>query len=68
MKAFDPRLVEKPALVAVNKIDLPQSRAQFSKMAPALTWQGRPPLAISAETGAGVPALLDGLFRLTESL
>jgi GTPase len=68
MKAFDPRLLEKPALVAVNKIDLPQSRAQFSKIAPFLTWQGRPPLAISAGTGEGVSALVARMFSLTEPL
>jgi len=68
MQSFDPRLLEKPALVAVNKIDLPQSRAQFPKIAPALTWQGRPPLAVSAETGEGIPELVAGMFRLTETL
>jgi 50S ribosomal subunit-associated GTPase HflX len=54
--------------VAVNKIDLPQSRAQFSKIAPFLTWQGRPPLAISAGTGEGVSALVARMFSLTEPL
>ncbi|MBI5585636.1 MAG: GTPase ObgE [Deltaproteobacteria bacterium] len=68
MKAFNPRLVEKPALVAVNKIDLPQARAQFSKIARQLTWQGRPPLAVSAVTGEGVPALIAQMFQLTELL
>jgi GTP-binding protein len=66
MRAFDSRLVEKPALVAVNKIDLPRAREQFPKIARQLTWQGRPPLAVSAESGEGLSALIAQMFHLTE--
>ena len=56
LKAFSPRLLAKPRLLAVNKLDLPGAREVLRKVKaryPKRTY------GISAATGEGVTALLD---------
>lgn len=60
-------LEQKPRLVAINKIDLPEAQAQRERVAKAFTDIGITPLFLSAATGEGVDALLDALVaRLAE--
>jgi GTP-binding protein len=55
---YSPLLAEKPQIVAVNKMDLPEARARWSKIKAALAARGVPAYAISAVTGEGVPELM----------
>jgi GTP-binding protein len=57
--AYDPNLAEKPMLVALNKIDLPEARENLSRLHETLRRQGYEVFDISAATGEGVPALLN---------
>jgi GTPase len=61
---YSPTLAEKPQIVAVNKIDLPEARKGAADLQRALARRKRAPakvLAISAVTGEGLDALLDAV-------
>jgi GTP-binding protein len=58
LELYDPRLAARPALVALNKIDLPEGRARVAAARAAFAAQGLPALPVSGETGEGVDALL----------
>ena len=65
LAAYSPALGLKPQLVVANKMDLPQAAAQLPALRRAA---GRPVLAISAATGAGIPELLQaGWDRLQDA-
>lgn len=56
---FDPALAEKPQIVVLNKLDLPDVRARWPDIARGLRKLGNvEPMAISAATGEGVQAVL----------
>jgi GTP-binding protein len=55
---FDPSLGEKPTVVAVNKIDLPEVQARWTELEASLKKRGIQPLAISAAAGTNVRTLL----------
>jgi GTPase len=61
LEAYDPELAARPALVAANKVDLPEGRARLPEAGAAAARRGLPCFAISAATGEGVPALLYAL-------
>lgn len=61
--AHEPSLLERPALVVLNKIDLPDGRAMAELVRPALEDQGWEVLEVSAVTGEGLDALR---WRLAE--
>jgi len=63
---FDPALAQKPQLVAVNKIDLPQVQAQFDEIKVAFNSVGTTALFISAATGDGVAKLLAETMKVLE--
>ncbi len=66
MLLYDKTLTERPCLVAVNKIDLPDVRQRRAEMAADL---GNPaPLFISAATGEGVPVLLGRISQMLRSI
>ena len=56
--AFDPELADRPAMVAANKIDVPQGRERLQEAEAAAARRGLPMFAISAATGEGMQALL----------
>jgi GTP-binding protein len=59
LELFNPELMDKPQIVVLNKMDLPDVQALWPKLARALKQHGvAEPLAISAVTGEGVEALL----------
>jgi GTP-binding protein len=58
LRAFDPELANRPALVAANKIDVPEGRERLAKAEAAAAKRGLPLFAISAATGEGMQALL----------
>lgn len=60
---FDQRLSEKPQVVVVNKIDLPQVREGLEELTPVFAGLGVRLFPVSAVTGEGIPALLDEIAR-----
>ncbi|MCS7207567.1 MAG: GTPase ObgE [Dehalococcoidia bacterium] len=68
VRLYGKGLADKPRLVAVNKMDLPEAQAQKEKIALAFAQVGHTPLFLSAATGEGVDALLDRLVADLERL
>ena len=65
IEAYDPELLRRPALVALNKVDLLEE-GEAELWADALSRYGHPVLPVSAKTGEGLPALKEALFALLE--
>jgi len=61
---FDSALAQKPQLVVVNKIDLPQVRARLDEIRGALGDAGTLVLFVSAATGEGVTELMAEAMRM----
>ncbi len=64
LRAHDPALLEKPLLVAFNKIDLPAAEAGWQVFRDARAREGIPCLVMSAETGAGLDGLRTALAEM----
>jgi GTP-binding protein len=60
---FDEQLAEKPQVVVVNKVDLPQVRENLGQVASSFAELGVRLFPVSAATGEGIPALLDEIAR-----
>jgi GTP-binding protein len=61
---YSPALAEKPQIVAVNKVDVPEARKGAALLRRALSRRKKAPrevFAISAVTGEGIDALLDAV-------
>lgn len=65
---FSPRLAEKPQLVVLNKIDLPEARAHWSAVKARARELGWPVHQISAVTGEGISELIAKLFEQLDQL
>jgi GTPase len=61
LHAYDPDLAARPALVAANKVDLPEGRERLPQAEAAAARRDLPFFPISAATGEGMPALLYAL-------
>ncbi len=57
LAAYDPALLERPVLVAFNKIDLPEAVAAWPTFRAVRRREGLPVVAISAAVGTGLDAL-----------
>jgi GTP-binding protein len=57
LRAHDPALLEKPILVAFNKLDLPAAAEAWPAFRAARETEGLPIVALSAATGEGVDRL-----------
>ena len=64
LRLHDPALLEKPLVVAFNKIDLPAAREAWPAFARARRQDGLACVATSADTGEGLDALRDLLAGL----
>lgn len=69
LQAYDPALLERPALVALNKIDLtgdevPEAASEVVEAEQALARFGLPVMSVSALTGAGLHGFRAALFDL----
>jgi GTP-binding protein len=62
MEAYNTALLDKTRLVVVNKMDLPQSKANFKRIQKAFKKIKQDVIPISAKTGEGIPLLIDHLF------
>ena len=66
---FDERLAEKPEIVVINKLDLPDAREYQSLLEDSLMERGvEQPLAISALTRENVDRLIQSVFARAASL
>ena len=65
LSLFKPALADKPQLVVLNKMDLPEARAAWPTVQAAMERFGLPHMAISAATGENVQQLL---YRVMEML
>jgi GTP-binding protein len=59
LRDYDPELASRPMFVALNKIDLTESREQLEELHRRLPKDGYRIFDISAATGEGVPPLLE---------
>jgi GTP-binding protein len=64
LRLYDPRLAERPQIVALNKIDVPEVRRKLKTLAAPFKRRGLELLAVSAATGEGVPQLLEAAWRI----
>lgn len=64
LERFDPALAQRPTLVAMSKLDLPEVRAALPEFRDEMRARGREVFAFSAATLEGVSELLDAIERL----
>ncbi len=67
LAAHDPALLEKPMLVAFNKIDIPAAAEVWSPFARKRRDEGRDAVSISASTGQGLDAFRERLAAMLPS-
>jgi GTP-binding protein len=65
---FNPRLDDKPQLVVLNKMDLPQAQELWPLIEEEMARRGVPACSISAATGSGVRQMLYQVLQLLEGL
>jgi GTP-binding protein len=61
---FDPTLAERPQIVVLNKTDLPDVEAARRRLAASFARRKIKLHAVSAATGAGVPQLLEEVWKV----
>jgi GTP-binding protein len=64
IEAFDPHLVEKSSVIAINKIDLIEDTADLGKIKEKLTGSGLPVYTVSAALHAGISELILPVHKL----
>jgi GTP-binding protein len=65
---FSPSLLEKPQILAVNKIDLLEGQARLSEIESILRGLNKPVFFISAATGEGVAELIAKAAQIVDSV
>jgi GTP-binding protein len=65
---FSPGLADKPQLVVLNKMDLPQAQELWPLVEGEMARRGVPACSISAATGSGVRQMLYQVLQLLEGL
>jgi GTP-binding protein len=68
LSLFDSTLAQKPQIVVVNKIDLPEVRARMAEIEAALSGIGIESIFVSAATKEGLDKLMVGTMKLLQSL
>lgn len=68
LSLFDEMLAEKPQVVVINKIDVTEVRERLPEITAEFSRLGITPLAMSAATGSGVPAVLEKVSHLLDDL
>jgi len=67
LSLFDSALAQKPQLVVVNKIDLPQVRTRLAELRESFTAAGTKALFVSAATGEGIHELMAETMNMLQS-
>ena len=65
LKAYRKEVAEKPVILVANKMDLPASKKNLTRFRKETKTR---PLAISAQTGEGVPELLEKMMQKLEGM
>lgn len=68
LKLYSEKLVNKPQIVACNKMDIPEAEANYSRVAEELREKGYDVFPISAATREGISPLMDRVYNLLEKL
>lgn len=68
LRLFNPALAERPQIVVLNKLDLPDARRRWPRVKRVMQARGVPAYAISAVTGEGVRELMARVGELVSSL
>lgn len=68
LAAYSPDLASKPQIVAINKMDLAETRANLPRIKEELNKHGIEVHAISAATGEGVPSLMKRTLELLKEI
>ncbi|GAH27542.1 unnamed protein product [marine sediment metagenome] len=68
LSLFDSALAQKPQLIVVNKIDLPQVQARLAEIEVAFSSAGTIPIFVSAVTGEGVAGLMAETMEVLQSV
>jgi GTP-binding protein len=68
LRLYQPQLAERPQLVALNKLDLPEARDNLPRLLHALPVDKRDIFPISAATGEGIQPLLRRAAELLREL
>jgi len=68
LSLFDSTLAQKPQLVVVNKIDLPQVRTRLTEIGNAFSNAGIKVIFISAATGEGVSELMAATMKMLNQI
>jgi GTP-binding protein len=68
LKDYDPALIGKPMLVALNKIDLPEAQVNLPRLQRELATKGYRVFTISAATGEGVQPLMNAVGETLRDL
>lgn len=63
LKAYNPELLKKPRMVAINKMDLASSPRHFEKIKKILASSELVVIPVSAKTGEGIASLIKNLFN-----
>lgn len=66
LREYDPETLTKPALIALNKVDLLQPE-EVQALTGELAQVGLAVIATSTQSGEGLPELVEALFALVES-
>lgn len=68
LSLFNPALADRPQIVVLNKMDLPDARECWPRVKAEMTKRGLPVYAISAVTGEGVSELMAQVGQMLSSL
>ena len=64
LEAYGAELIDKPAIVALNKVDTLDDELSAALSADLAAESGHPVMALSGATGAGLEPLLDTLLEI----
>jgi len=64
LRLYSERLANRPQIIAANKMDLPEARENYERVAAYIKAQGREIFPISAATGEGMKALMNRVSEL----
>lgn len=68
LQMYSPQLAEKPQLVVLNKVDLPDARTLWPRVRAEMARQDRPAMAISAVTRENLTDLLQRVASMLDEL
>ncbi|NLY53365.1 MAG: GTPase ObgE [Firmicutes bacterium] len=67
LAAYAPELAQRPQIVALNKMDLPEAQARAAALTEAIEALGHQVFCISAATGQGIKQLLRATYELLQT-